>query len=462
MVQNVGNCLNIIKLYDMINNNKYYLINKFLFMQRMEMVVNRLDDIQLRENSISHHLLMMQTHLNKVEESSVAVNKTLWLLCQQMKQLQSSMPHTDNDNNNNHDRATNDQLKSSTEFTSATEASGFASSLPEASAAIRQRKGSFVKTQQMESGRPRISSATSRLWLPEDKFLHPLARLHSQSRTHQSGAKADSKFHFKPISEFDPPDMLSGDETVDGPPLPSYNLSSKSSFLAHSNRKLPFMPLTPIVTPMRVEYLSITDEIDASFLINNGNSSPPDTPPYYPSSSIPTLKQKKKKKRPSKEVEESGKTKERDRLQEAEENVNEQLKTVVSRRIRQLSLTEPGEFSTLAMETLKKIEKQEDEELSDYGSRNRLNVERNMPSSRSQEEIKNEAEGASSKLKFVRSEPTLEPPNAVSMEMSLMTLKEDEEDEGDEGSTKRKTATDEEIISFSTPSADAEQSSTRC
>lgn len=426
----------------------------------MELVVNRLDDIQLRENSISQHLLMMQTHLNKVEESSATTNKTLWLLCQQMKQLQSSMLHVDNDNNNNHDRATVDQLKSSTEFTSATEASGFASSLPEAGNVIRQRKGGFIKTsQQAESGRPRTSSTSGRSWLPEDKSLHPSGRLYSQSRTHQSGAKVDSKFHFKPISEFDPPEVRSGDETSDGPPPPSYNISSKSSFLAPSNRKLPFMPLTPIVTPMRVEYSSITDEIDASFLINNANPSPPDTPPYFQSSSIPVLKQRRRKKKPAKEVEEC-KTKERDRLQEAEENVNEQLKTVVSRRIRQLSLTEPGEFSVLAMDALKKMETQEDEELSDYGKM--LNVERNMASSRSQEEIKSEGEASSSKLKFVRSEPTLEPPNVVSMEMSLLTLKEDEEGEGDEESAKRKSATDEEVISFSTPSADAEQSSTRC
>ena len=47
---------------------------------------------------------------------------------------------------------------------------------------------------------------------------------------------------------------------------------------------MPFLPLSPIVTPTRVEYTSITDSIDTSCIERTANFSPPNTPELRPRS----------------------------------------------------------------------------------------------------------------------------------------------------------------------------------
>ncbi|ESO08111.1 hypothetical protein HELRODRAFT_169845 [Helobdella robusta] len=240
----------------------------------------------------------------------------------------------------------------------------------------------FLQQQQQQPLSPQLVHL---LPYAQQQQQHPLQQL--QEEPHPTYPVASSSFHQA---------------------LPSYSFM-KPPFSHYptdcaSWKKYAHFPLTPIVTPMRVEYTSITDDIDtSSFLLNDSSQSPPDTPPPYsipqtklsststgPSAATPSFiwpggriksgnvvgaskrgKKKKIRSTPPGRRFSSGSTvksgRETDRLKEAEENVNEQLKTVVKRRMRQMSLTEPdNEYANLAKYALETIEFPEEEEEIDF------------------------------------------------------------------------------------------------
>ena len=139
--------------------------------------------------------------------------------------------------------------------------------------------------------------------------------------------------------------------------------------------KLAVSPLTPIVTPNRTEYTSITDDIDTSDM-NRG--SPPSTPsilarqqPLLPHEHK-RLKHKKfggKKKKSSLEVASTvaevigadaacG----NDHLKKAEETEHQQMEMMVHKRMRHLSLTESETIADLAKHALQSIESVDEED----------------------------------------------------------------------------------------------------
>jgi len=84
-----------------------------------------------------------------------------------------------------------------------------------------------------------------------------------------------------------------------GPPRLGRSLSTGRSgsprTLSLRSAWMPAMPLTPIVTPTRMEYSSITDAIDTSCIERPVNYSPPNTPEFKPRSrrgSVPTHRKK--------------------------------------------------------------------------------------------------------------------------------------------------------------------------
>ena len=73
----------------------------------------------------------------------------------------------------------------------------------------------------------------------------------------------------------------------DGAVLPRYNRSLSSGRSASPGTlsvRAPVLPLSPIVTPTRMEYTSITDSIDTSCIERQANYSPPNSPQMKPRS----------------------------------------------------------------------------------------------------------------------------------------------------------------------------------
>lgn len=153
-------------------------------------------------------------------------------------------------------------------------------------------------------------------------------------------------------------------------------------------------PLSPIITPIRTEYTSITDDIDTSSVTHR---SPPSTPTVHPWVYQAEGKRKKtgaaagrKRKRPLPN----------DQLKKAEETVHKQMEFIVHKRIRQLSLTETESAGNLAKHALESLEdgSEEDEE---NGA---------LPLHHSDDETTSSgvaAGGADCGLKPIRSEPVL-------------------------------------------------------
>lgn len=105
------------------------------------------------------------------------------------------------------------------------------------------------------------------------------------------------------------------------------------------------MPFSPIITPIRTEYTSITDDIDTTCV---GHRSPPNTPTMLRWTD-PETKRKKGGGRRRK------RTLPNDQLKKAEETVHKQMEFMVHKRIRQLSLTETESTGNLAKHALESL-----------------------------------------------------------------------------------------------------------
>lgn len=105
------------------------------------------------------------------------------------------------------------------------------------------------------------------------------------------------------------------------------------------------MPFSPIITPVRTEYTSITDDIDTSCV---NHRSPPNTPTMLRWTD-PETKRKKGAGRRRK------RTLPNDQLKKAEETVHKQMEFMVHKRIRQLSLTETESTGNLAKHALESL-----------------------------------------------------------------------------------------------------------
>lgn len=155
-------------------------------------------------------------------------------------------------------------------------------------------------------------------------------------------------------------------------------------------------PLSPIITPIRTEYTSITDDIDTASVTHR---SPPSTPTVHPWVYQAEGKRKKagaaaagrKRKRPLPN----------DQLKKAEETVHKQMEFIVHKRIRQLSLTETESTGNLAKHALESLEDGSEEEGEETGV---------LPLHHSDDETTTSgvaAGGAEGGLKPIKSEPVL-------------------------------------------------------
>ena len=111
------------------------------------------------------------------------------------------------------------------------------------------------------------------------------------------------------------------------------------------------VPVTPIITPSRSDYTTITDEIDTSAV--NYEHSPPDSPTTPKLLHFPVnLDMYTKKKFPNIAALRT----ESEQLKNAEESEHEQMESMIRRRIRQISLTESDSMVDIAKHVMHDME----------------------------------------------------------------------------------------------------------
>ena len=126
--------------------------------------------------------------------------------------------------------------------------------------------------------------------------------------------------------------------------------SASGPQLMEPPNSMSFIPFTPIVTPQRAEYTSITDEIDTSCMMHSSPNGSPSTPNK---SSFPSdIDEYTKRESPGKDAIKT----EAKRLKFAEETENKHLEHILRHRMRQISLSESDSMSDLAKHVIQEIE----------------------------------------------------------------------------------------------------------
>ena len=114
----------------------------------------------------------------------------------------------------------------------------------------------------------------------------------------------------------------------------------------------PLAPITPIITPSRSEYTSITDDIDCSGLDYRSPNNSPVTPRRTFSGFEVDVDLYTKKGSPPKELSRM----EANQLKIAEESENDQMEMIIRKRMRQISLTETESISDIAKIMINEME----------------------------------------------------------------------------------------------------------
>ncbi len=151
------------------------------------------------------------------------------------------------------------------------------------------------------------------------------------------------------------------------------------------------MPLTPIVTPTRVEYSSITDDIDTACVSYRSPPGSPTTPRVYFGVDVDvdlyTRKPKHGKKSPVGD----------ELLKRAEESVCAQMENIIRKRMRQISLTESDSLGDIAKHVMQELEQSDKEREEEPGYHSDTeDIVQPRPSQKSLH-----------KMKKIRSEPSL-------------------------------------------------------
>jgi len=251
---------------------------------RLENVILRLDDIHQRENSIRDYLQAMDSLLTKIDEQmknntmmlhsldnrsiaskDVSCPDTSTVPFSSMSSAVSALMHSasDTDNLQGRKKMFNDhRLRPFTAYAKPTRTLMRGPSLLQRGVSIDAGELNHLRA---AGGRSRHYSLSvcENLELPV---------VNSVSLTTISDDENIDRRRQNHVSFKEAPEYMS--EGVGGmsPVIASASSASRPRTLNMIN----FMPLTPIVTPNRVEYTSITDDIDTSCVQNN--HSPPNTP----------------------------------------------------------------------------------------------------------------------------------------------------------------------------------------
>jgi hypothetical protein len=151
--------------------------------------------------------------------------------------------------------------------------------------------------------------------------------------------------------------------TASSPPFDSFDEVSPPCI--PDDLPLPPLPvMTPIVTPTRSEYSSITDNIDTSCVNYGSPSGSPQTPRHNfvplesrdaePSGASRPHTAPMERKNSSKAAD--------DRLKSAEESEHDQMEQIIRKRIRQISLTESDSLGDMAKHVMNDIDLKEEED----------------------------------------------------------------------------------------------------
>lgn len=118
------------------------------------------------------------------------------------------------------------------------------------------------------------------------------------------------------------------------------------------------IPITPIVTPTHSEYSSITDNIDTSCVNYGSPAGSPQTPRH---SLHPEPSEPKKKKQPNAAPTKRRQNSKADQqLKHAEESEHDQMEQMIRKRIRQISLTESDSLGDMAKHVMQDIDLHEE------------------------------------------------------------------------------------------------------
>jgi len=141
---------------------------------------------------------------------------------------------------------------------------------------------------------------------------------------------------------------------------------SRKDFPRRTKPSLLVSPLTPIITPSRTEYSSITDDIDTSSV--NNNCSPPGTPTANQLSEPSPHHHRHRKAAAATSSRTHRRGSERnEELKKVEEIEHQRMEYMFQRRIRQLSLTETESYANLAMHVLETIQGEDAATPSEFG-----------------------------------------------------------------------------------------------
>ena len=192
-------------------------------------------------------------------------------------------------------------------------------------------------------------------------------------------------------------EAMTENEQTNGAAAVPLGANIKSS-LAPSALPQNIMPITPIVTPTRMEYTSITDDIDTTCVTYRSPPGSPTTPRslYFGVDVNLDLYTQKMRSSTKGKRKQSSEESVQQLLNTAEESVRAQMENIIRKRIRQISLTENDELGELAKHVAQDMESSDTEGHS-------------QPSYYSDDEelFTHQADEKPSGMKLVKSEPAL-------------------------------------------------------
>ena len=283
-----------------------------------------MDDIHLKENTIRQCLQMMDSHLLRLEEVSLRTASALYEM-QQHIMGSTSLPR------NQSPRLRSDHAINET-----------------------YREFNYGAAGPVKFGdRVRHNSCSASLSVNEVSSAVSGSNIERRSDHHVRFVLDDKESkNVDQVDSLPSPNPLLGASDKAGIARPNFLEVARPKEALSKKMLLTISPLTPIVTPNRIEYTSITDDIDTSCV---NNHSPPDTPPAVRWSSHKDAVPDKRKKNGKKRRRADSPT--LDRLKKAEETVHQQMEVIVNRRIRQISLTETAEgYGNLAKHAVQSMD----------------------------------------------------------------------------------------------------------
>lgn len=252
---------------------------------RLENISLRLDDINMKENAIRLSLQTMDSCLMKLDQHSARHARTLAQLSQAAG-VQGSPPSQDSSGlvesggqkgreRENREYTPPQRLYNEDKLRPFTDYRGGSRQRPPLQHGMSVDRSEFEQRfgGMTTAGRIRRSSLSQ-----SEEAVQPHKKVPS---------KAASDAPVNPGNPEPQHPVHNQPDIPDGAVLPRFSRSvsvgrSGSRGVLSLRPWVPTMPLTPIVTPTRMEYTSITDTIDTSCIERPVNYSPPDTPELKP------------------------------------------------------------------------------------------------------------------------------------------------------------------------------------